>query len=199
MSGPPRVKSMNQAEPEVRPVLGPAGNNKSKSAFESPRKPLSKSKVLSVNKMQETDEKKSPVTVTPEKDSSPSPQKKFGSAAATVLRQQQRQEVRLFSNLSMNASCSSDASTDSSQSLASTGRGRGRVSRRSVTPSPIRRKQQCGLKIEKVEKFEKMGCEFETVAAGRLSGDFVVAKKRCSWVTPNTGKLCFFSGPLFLI
>lgn len=182
---------MNQAEPEVRPVLGPAGNNKSKSAFESPRKPLSKSKVLSVNKMQETDEKKSPVTVTvtPEKDSSPSPKKKFGSVAATVLRQQQRQEVRLFSNLSMNASCSSDASTDSSQSRASTGRGRGRVSRRSVTPTPIRRKQQCGPKIEKVEKFEKMGCEFETVAAGGLSGDFVVAKKRCSWVTPNSGKL----------
>ncbi|KAL3511972.1 hypothetical protein ACH5RR_024689 [Cinchona calisaya] len=178
MSGPPRVRSMNQAESEVRPVLGPAGN-KARSALEQ-RKPVSKPKVT-VNKMQESDEKKSPATVTAEKDLSPSPKKRVGGTAATIL-SQQRQEVKSFlmrSNLSMNASCSSDASTDSSRSRASTGR----ISRRSVTP--IRRKQQCGPKIEKVEKLEKVGSEVENVAVVGLADDSV-AKKRCAWVTPNT-------------
>ncbi|CAI9113874.1 OLC1v1014568C1 [Oldenlandia corymbosa var. corymbosa] len=177
MSG--ALRSVNQAETEVRPVLGPAGNNKSRSAFEPLRKPLGKPKVVSVNKTKDVDGKKSPV-VTP--DSSPSPKKKTGSAVATVMRQQKRQEVKLFSNLSMNASCSSDASTDSSQSRASTGR----ISLRSVRPTPIRRKSQCGLKTEKVEKFEKFGCELESPAAGEYADDFLVAKKRCAWVTPNT-------------
>ncbi|XP_071901644.1 uncharacterized protein [Coffea arabica] len=181
MSGPPRVRSMNHAESEVRPVLGPAGN-KTRSALEL-RKPVSKPKISSVNKMQEGEDKKSPATVTMEKDLSPSPKKKFGGASAAIMsQQQQRQEVKSFlmrSNLSMNASCSSDASTDSSQSRASTGK----ISRRSLTPTPIRRKQQhCG---PKVEKLEKVGSEVDSVAIVGLADDSV-AKKRCAWVTPNT-------------
>lgn len=179
---------MNQAESEIRPVLGPAGN-KARSALEQ-RKLASKPKV-SVNKMQETEEKKSPATVTAEKDLSPSPKKKVGGTAATIMRQQ-KQEVKSFltrSNLSMNASCSSDASSDSSHSRASTGR----ISRRSVTP--IRRKPQCGPKIEKVEKLEKVGSEVESLAVVGLADDSV-AKKRCAWVTPNTG--IFFALFFFL-
>lgn len=198
MSGPPRARSINQAESEVRPVLGPAVNN-ARSALEL-RKPVNKPKLSSVNKVQETDEKRSPATVTAEKDSSPSPKKKFEGAAAAITRQQQqqrRQEVRSFfmrSNLSMNASCSSDASTDSSHSRASTGR----ISRRSVTPTPMtirRKQQQCGQKIEKVEKSEKMekvDFDVDSVAVVGLADDSVV-KKRCSWVTPNTGMIIGFS------
>ncbi|KAL3528978.1 hypothetical protein ACH5RR_008300 [Cinchona calisaya] len=166
MSGPPRVRSMNQVESEVRPVLGSAGN-KARSVSEL-RKPVSKPKVRSVNKMEEIDGERSPATVTEEKGSSM--KKKSGGAAAAIV----RQEVKSFSlrsNLSMNASCSSDASTDSSNSRASTGR----ISRRSVTPTPIRRKQQqCGAKTE-----------VDSVAVVGLADD-CLAKKRCAWVTPNT-------------
>lgn len=179
MSGPPRVKSMNQAETEVRPVLGPAGN-KARSAVEL-RKPVMKPKV-NVTKSPEIDEKKAPVVV---EDSSPSPKKKFGSSVSSIMRHQsQQQEQKSFllrSNLSMNASCSSDASTDSSHSRASTGR----ISRKSLTPTRIRRKTQCGSRIEKFEKLDKICGEVDSVTM-LGTGDESVAKKRCAWVTPNT-------------
>lgn len=172
---------MNQAEAEERPVLGPAGN-KARSAVEL-RKPVIKPKI-SVSKALETDEKKAPVVV---EDLSPSPRKKFGSSVSSIMRHQsQQQEQKSFllrSNLSMNASCSSDASTDSSHSRASTGR----ISRRNMTPTRIRRKTQCGSKIEKFEKVDKNCGEVESVSMLGKADDSV-AKKRCAWVTPNTGK-----------
>lgn len=173
---------MNQAETEERSVLGPAGN-KARSAVEL-RKPVIKPKI-SVSKALETGEKTAPVVV---EDLSPSPKKKFGSSVSSIMRhhQSQQQEQKSFllrSNLSMNASCSSDASTDSSHSRASTGR----ISRRNLTPTRIRRKTQCGSKIEKFEKVDKNCGEVESVAMlGK--GDDSMAKKRCAWVTPNTGK-----------
>lgn len=192
MSGYPRVKPANQAESEVRPVLGPAGNNKERSVMEL-RKPVVKPKIV-VNKAQEIDEKKAPVVVG---DLSPSPKKKFACSAPALMRHQsQQQEHKSFllrSNLSMNASCSSDASTDSSHSRASTGR----ISRRSLTPTRIRRKPQCGTKTEKVEKLEKISGEVESVAM-LGAGDDSVAKKRCAWVTPNTGTSNEFSPLLSL-
>ncbi|XP_073013498.1 uncharacterized protein [Typha latifolia] len=94
MSGAPKVRSMNVADSEARPVLGPAGN-KARSPSTARKLSPKPSKVGRAA----AEEKKSP---------SPS-----------ALR---RQELLLRSNLSLNASCSSDASTDSFCSRASTGR-----------------------------------------------------------------------------
>lgn len=51
MAGAPRVRSMNMADPEARPVLGPAGN-KAKSPAKKPASNLSR-------KAEEGEEKKS--------------------------------------------------------------------------------------------------------------------------------------------
>ncbi|CAA2946601.1 DNA-3-methyladenine glycosylase I [Olea europaea subsp. europaea] len=169
MSGPPRVRSVNFTESETRPVLGPAGN---KARSMDLGKPISKPKFEKVVKPQESDEpegKMSPAATETEQSSPVMGFKRKNKSAASVLGTRQP-------NLSLNASCSSDASSDSSHSRASTGR----FSRQSITPTaPIRRKQQCSPKSEKVEKI--FGVESEgTVMEGS------VAKKRCAWVTPNT-------------
>ncbi|KAL2462179.1 DNA glycosylase superfamily protein [Abeliophyllum distichum] len=163
MSGPPRVKSMDFTQSEVRPVLGPAGN---KARSVELRKPIGKSNSEKVQKSQDVDEfngKKSPVTVTDhlalKVDS-----KWINGRAASILGQQKP-------NLSLNASCSSDASTDSSHSPST-----GRISRRRVTLTPtMRRKQQCSPKERNAQK----------IFDGE-SEDIDLAKKRCAWVTSNT-------------
>ncbi|XP_031092111.1 uncharacterized protein LOC115996828 isoform X1 [Ipomoea triloba] len=166
-----RVKSMNHADPELRPVLGPAGN---KARSVELRKPVEKLKAAAnkAEKPAEGVEKKFQAMPA----ESRSPEKKCGS----ILRQQQEHRSFLMrSNLWMNASCSSDASSDSFQSRASTGR----VSRRSVTPSSARRKQ-CSSKVEKIDK---VASEAESLSVS--SEDASVVKKRCSWVTSNTDPL----------
>ena len=109
------------------------------------------------------------------------------SVPGILKRQDHHQSVL---NLSMNASCSSDASsTDSStHSRASSS---GKVVRR-VSVS-VRKKQP------KTEKVEKVGSD--NVAANDTpvpdSTDSLECKKRCAWVTPNTGILLLWE--LFML
>ncbi|KAI7985815.1 putative GMP synthase [glutamine-hydrolyzing] [Camellia lanceoleosa] len=188
MSGPPRVRSMNFPESESRPVLGPAGN---KTRPIDTRKQVSKPQ-RKAEKPQEIDDdnaKKSPLLSVVNSPPSPSPSPLQQPATATtaaalghcitvpsILRQQSHRKLLLKSNLSPNASCSSDTSSDSSHSRASAGK----ISRRSVTPTHIRRKQ-CGPKLEKVERIV-----IDTDSGSAASADTSPAKKRCAWVTPNT-------------
>ncbi|KAK6147865.1 hypothetical protein DH2020_018777 [Rehmannia glutinosa] len=184
MAGPPRVKSMNFTEPEARSVLGPAGN---KARSVELRKPITKLKSEKTQRPQGIDEsekgKTSPAALrspemSSEKISPPAGLRKNGSSAVSILRQRQP-------NLSLNASCSSDASSDSSHSRASTGR----ISRRSGTPTPpLKKKHQGSSKGEKIGSKEgngkNVGIESESAVV-----EGAVVKKRCAWVTSNTG--CF--------
>ncbi|XP_022750253.1 uncharacterized protein LOC111299364 isoform X2 [Durio zibethinus] len=106
MSGAPKLRSMNVADSEARPVLGPAGN---KAGSLSARKPASKP----LRRVE-----KSPVEITVAEKKKALPSSTVNSLPS-VLR---RPEQLLHSNLSLNASCSSDASADSFHSQASTGR-----------------------------------------------------------------------------
>ncbi|KAM6553063.1 hypothetical protein CsatB_013825 [Cannabis sativa] len=164
MSGAPRVRSMNVADSESRPVLGPAGN---KAGSWSTRKPTSKT-LRKVDKSPEegatlAEEKKTRQMSSSSTTTSPKP---HSSNVPSVLR---RHEQLLHSNLSLNASCSSDASTDSFHSRASTGR----LTRSYSTGS--RRKQY----LSRTRSVASDG------GLDSLPGDSQ-QKKRCSWVTPNT-------------
>lgn len=164
---------MNLPEQETRPVLGPAGN-KARSVVE-----LHKAKAEKMQKPSVIDEhkgKKSPVSTAaaallPKEKVSPVGLRKNVGRATSIL----------TANLSMNASCSSDASTDSSHSRASTGG----ISRRSAPPS--RRKQQCSPRGVKVERIEGDGKMVGSDCEGLVAVDGGVSKKRCAWVTSNTG------------
>ncbi|KAH7569213.1 hypothetical protein ACOSP7_012516 [Xanthoceras sorbifolium] len=165
MSGAPRMRSMNVAESETRPVLGPAGN---KAGSLSARKPASKPlrKVeKSPGEVNTAEEKK---TIAPSsKDAVALSPKSHSLSVPSVLR---RHEQLLQSNLSLNASCSSDASTDSFHSRASTGR----LIRSNSVGS---RRKQFVSKPRSV------------VSDGGLDSppsDGSPTKKRCAWVTPNT-------------
>ncbi|KAJ8768292.1 hypothetical protein K2173_021232 [Erythroxylum novogranatense] len=166
MSGPPRVRSMNVANSEARPVLGPNGNNKkgSLSAQKPASKPLKKAE-RSPEGDSFCDEKKPLVVSTVKNSVSP---KSHSVTVPSVLR---RHEQLLHSNLSLNASCSSDASTDSFHSRASTGR----LTR---SYSLCSRRKQYASKPRSV------------VSDGSLesppSSDGSQSKKSCAWVTPTT-------------
>ncbi|XWS72633.1 hypothetical protein CRYUN_Cryun02cG0056800 [Craigia yunnanensis] len=162
MFGAPRLRSMNVADSEARPVLGPAGN---KAGSLSLRKPASKP----LRKVA-----KSPVevTVTEEKKALPSSTvnslspKTHSVSVPSVLR---RHEQLLHSNLSLNASCSSDASTDSFHSRASTGR----LIRSNSVGS--RRKPYLSKPRSIVSD---VGLDSPPDGSHQ--------KKRCAWVTSNT-------------
>ncbi|KAM0939146.1 putative DNA-3-methyladenine glycosylase I [Dioscorea sansibarensis] len=165
MAGAPRVRSMNIANLEARPVLGPAGNNKAKSVA---KKPASKPTRKAGEAKKVVSSAPAP-TMDPAVDSPPlSP----ALSAPAVLR---RQELLLHSNLSLNASCSSDASTDSFRSRASTGRiGR---------PGSACRWKHSGLKPEKIAaKLEKIVQD----GGAMPQPEAPPGKRRCAWVTPNT-------------
>lgn len=162
MSGAPRLRSMNVADSEARPVLGPAGN---KGGSLSARKPASKP----LRKVE-----KSPVGVTvagakkalPSSTANSLSPKTHSVSVPSVLR---RHEQLLHSNLSLNASCSSDASTDSFHSRASTGRlirSNSVGNRRKPYPS-------------KPRSVVSDGGSDSPPGGSHL-------KKRCAWVTPNT-------------
>ncbi|KAL0429731.1 UNVERIFIED_CONTAM: DNA-3-methyladenine glycosylase 1 [Sesamum radiatum] len=179
MSGPPMLESMNFAEPEDRPVLGPAGN---KARSVELRKPILKPKSEKTRQSPEADKgKKSPAAlqspeITTEKIPSPVGFRRNAGSAASILRQRQP-------NLSLNASCSSDASTDSSHSRASTGR----IGRRTGTSiPPLKKKQQCSPRGERIEKLEGNGKSVGGEGDG-VEYDGSLVKKRCAWVTSNTG------------
>lgn len=181
MSGGPRVKLMNNADSEVRSVLGPAGN---KARSVELRKPVEKP----VKKAAESEESKGKkfegTDSVPQSRAPVAASKKCGGAVPSILRQQQdHRSLMMRPNLSLNASCSSDASTDSSHSRAST---TGKLSRGSVTPTAGRRTQCSSPKVVKSEKIGKTVGEGPSLASSPTPGDASVMKKRCAWVTPNT-------------
>ncbi|KAJ4827593.1 hypothetical protein Tsubulata_036318 [Turnera subulata] len=166
MSGGPRVRSMNVADSETRPVLGPTGNNKA--GLLSARKPASKQlrKVeTSPEEVAVAEEKKSP------RVSGGGPTLSPKSHSANVPSMLRRHEQLVHSNLSLNASCSSDASTDSFQSRASTGR----LTRSYSVGS---RRKQFSSKPRSVAS--DGGFESSPSSDGSLP------KRSCAWVTPNT-------------
>ncbi|XP_024977357.1 uncharacterized protein LOC112514941 isoform X3 [Cynara cardunculus var. scolymus] len=171
MSEPPRVVKlvMDCADSESRPVLGPAGN-KTRSVVEL-RKPAAKPK-SKVGKPGEVKKSPSPVTVIA---NSALHSKAITPPPPSILRQ--KDSKLLKSNLPMNASCSSDASSDSSHSRASTGK----ISRRSVTPTPFRGKVESFPRGEKLENVV-----VETDSSLEASSDASPGRKRCAWVTANT-------------
>ncbi|XP_038900164.1 probable GMP synthase [glutamine-hydrolyzing] [Benincasa hispida] len=165
MSGPPRIRSMNVADSDSRPVLGPTGN---KARIVETRKPGVKPLKKLEKPRQEVESKDKRVPLSP-------PQ---CVTVPSVLRQQDRHQAIL--NLSMNASCSSDASSDSFNSRASSARGT-----RQRGPN-LRRKQNSTVKGAG-KSVEKVGVESAAVVA--VVADTVgclESKKRCAWVTPNT-------------
>ncbi|KAL4297941.1 hypothetical protein GQ457_12G020360 [Hibiscus cannabinus] len=163
MSGAPRLRSMNTADSEPRPVLGPAGN---KAGSLSARKPTSKP-------LRKIEKCPADATLAEEKNGLPSPKvnslspKSHSVSVPSVLR---RHEQLLHSNLSLNASCSSDASTDSFHSRASTG---GRLIR--SNSAGTRRKPY-------------LSSPRSVVSDGGLDSPPGGSHqwKRCAWVTPNT-------------
>ncbi|GMI95062.1 hypothetical protein like AT5G57970 [Hibiscus trionum] len=163
MSGGPRLRSMNVADSESRPVLGPAGNKAAGSL--SARKPVSKP----LRKVET-----SPVEVTAAEEKKALPSSTVSSLSpkthsASVSSMLRLHEHLLHSNLSLNASCSSDASTDSFHSRASTGR--------------LIRLYSVGSRRKPYASKPR-----SVVSDGGLdsSPDNSHQKKRCAWVTPNT-------------
>ncbi|KAJ0089794.1 hypothetical protein Patl1_14625 [Pistacia atlantica] len=165
MSGAPRVRSMNVADSETRPVLGPAGNKTgSLSARKPASKPLRKVEKSPIE-VNTAEEKKT--AVPPSKATTTLSPKSHSSSVPSVLR---RHEQLLQSNLSLNASCSSDASTDSFHSRASTGR--------------LTRSYSVGSRRKPFASKPR-----SVVSDGGLDSppsDGSRTKKRCAWVTPNT-------------
>ncbi|XP_050272287.1 uncharacterized protein LOC126715627 [Quercus robur] len=162
MSGAPRVRSMNVADSEARPVLGPAGNKAgSLSARKPGSKPLRKVEKSTEDATLAEDKKarklSSVTTSSPQLHSVNVP---------SVLR---RHEQLLHSNLSLNASCSSDASTDSFHSRASTGR--------------LTRSNSMGTRRK---PYASKPRSVASDSGLESPPDGLQTKKRCAWVTPNT-------------
>lgn len=164
MSGPPRVRSMNIADSDSRPVLGPAGN---------------KTRPTETGKTTSKPAKKSEKAL---RDSDVKHKKSIASSPPISVPNSPQRETALFAlrrQHSRTASCSSDASSSTSDTPSLSGRVGAR-------------RKQCGLKMEKVGKVERLAG-----VAGCLMVDSIgclESKKRCAWVTPKTGRfmLLFF-------
>ncbi|KAL9445530.1 hypothetical protein AB3S75_018514 [Citrus x aurantiifolia] len=169
MSGATRVRSMNVAESETRPVLGPAGN---KTGSLSARKPASKPSRKVEKSPVEVNAAEEKKTLSPSSKAATPPASKLSpkSHSLSVPSILRRHEQLLQSNLSLNASCSSDASTDSFHSRASTGR--------------LTRSNSVGIRRKPFPSKPR-----SVVSDGGLDSpppDGSQTKKRCAWVTPNT-------------
>ncbi|XP_064939631.1 uncharacterized protein LOC135649797 isoform X2 [Musa acuminata AAA Group] len=181
MSGAPKARSLNVADPDARPVLVPGGN-KARSVATA-QKPASKppSKTESTEVAAADEKKKQKKKKKKKKASSPRanlPQLRSSLSAPSALR---RHEMLLQSNLSLNASCSSDASTDSFCSRASTGRiGR--------TSSTSKRRESISRTAKILAKVEKNVADDSTMHPPEI----VQGKRKCAWVTPNT-EPCYVS------
>ncbi|THG04378.1 hypothetical protein TEA_029743 [Camellia sinensis var. sinensis] len=166
MSGAPRVRSSNLAGSEARPVFGPAGNKVQR--LGSARKPMMKTLRTEENSLEEV------AALAEESNGLPSSTVASPliplSHSVSIPSALSRQEHLLHSNLSLNASCSSDASSDSFHSRASTGR----IYRRN---SMSVRRKQLAIKSE---------ISVSDAISEALPGS-LQPKKRCAWVTPNTG------------
>jgi DNA-3-methyladenine glycosylase I len=90
-----------------------------------------------------------------------------------------RQELLLRSGLSLDASCSSDASTDSFCSRASTGR--------------IGRPAFGAKKKKTVSQTDYKGVSMLDREGGLAYSDADGVKRRCAWVTANTGACSVFN------
>ena len=157
------MRSMNVADSESRHVLGPAGN---KAGAWSSRKPTPKTP-RKADKSPEgaalSEEKK-----TRQMSSVATSPRGHSSSVPSVLR---RHEQLLHSNLSLNASCSSDASTDSFHSRASTGRLLTRSYSTGSRRKPFVSRTRSVVSDGGLESLPHDSQQ----------------KKRCAWVTPNTG------------
>ena len=158
------MRSMNVADSEVRPVLGPAGNKTMR--LLSGRKPATKP-LRKAEKATKDDEE---IKALPSSNGAASSPPSHSVSVPLVLR---RQEQLLHSNLSLNASCSSDASTDSFHSRASTGR---------ITRSSSTARRRSYASKPKV---------IVSDGVSESPPDGLKAKRRCAWVTPNTGMSCY--------
>ncbi|XP_050213050.1 uncharacterized protein LOC126664611 [Mercurialis annua] len=163
--GAPRIRSMNVADSETRPVLGPTGNNKAGSL--SARKPASKQsrKVETSPKSVVLGEEEKARTANMIGALSP---KSHSSSVTSVLR---RHEQFLHSNLSLNASCSSDASTDSFHSRASTGR--------------LTRSNSLGTRRKQYASKPRSVASDRSLDSPPPSSGGPQTKKTCAWVTPS--------------
>lgn len=165
MSGAPRIQSMNVAEAETRSTLGTAP--KKASPFIT-HKAVSKSlRKLEISSSGHSGSNEKISSASPAETVSSSP-RKHTLNVASILR---RHEQNLNSNLSLNASFSSDASMDSFHSRASTGR--------------LIRSYSVGSRSKSYPSKPR-----SVVSEGALdsppSGS--ETKKRCAWVTPNSGQ-----------
>ncbi|CAL9088788.1 uncharacterized protein LOC103998430 isoform X1 [Musa acuminata AAA Group] len=182
MSGAPKARSLNVADPDARPVLVPGGNKaRSVATAQKPAsKPPSKTESTEVaaadeKKKQKKKKKKKKKASSPRANL---PQLRSSLSAPSALR---RHEMLLQSNLSLNASCSSDASTDSFCSRASTGRiGR--------TSSTSKRRESISRTAKILAKVEKNVADDSTMHPPEI----VQGKRKCAWVTPNT-EPCYVS------
>ncbi|KAJ8465871.1 hypothetical protein OPV22_028423 [Ensete ventricosum] len=167
MSGAPKVRSLNVADPEARPVLVPGGN-KARSVATA-QKPTSKpsSKTEGGAEVAAAEEKK--------KASSPTADLQHFRSSLSASSALRRHEMLLPSNLSLNASCSSEASTDSFCSRASTGR----IGRASSISKRRQSVPRTGRIVTKADKNIS-----DDAAMPPL--DLVQGKRKCAWVTPNT-------------
>jgi DNA-3-methyladenine glycosylase I len=103
------------------------------------------------------------------------------SGAGSALR---RREFLLRSNLSMDASCSSDASSDSFCSRASTGR----IGRRlSLSGGSTISSYTSGLAGRRSNSFSQPGKGKLGAGMGPASEEMAGGKRRCAWITANTG------------
>ncbi|KAL2936598.1 DNA-3-methyladenine glycosylase 1 [Bienertia sinuspersici] len=177
MSGGPRVRSTNLADSEQRPVLAPAGN-KARIVVEA-RKPTTKPQ----RKADSSPETESKSKEKKQAHISPTFSPPLRNLSAPSILRHGNQLLR--GNSSLNASCSSDASSDSSHSRASTGK----ISRSSVPR--LRKKHGVASKLDMMvdSKVEKDSVDDGSV--GEVAG--LGSKKRCAWVTPNTGALSLSS------
>ncbi|MBA0836335.1 hypothetical protein Goarm_008562, partial [Gossypium armourianum] len=167
MSGPPRVRSANTAtEMEARSVLGPAGNK-------VPTKPAPKSTKKPVHQTPEgKDKEKVKELVTPQKKPTPAPQSL--TLTASILRQQERKA----GNFSMSLSCLSDGGASSSSAGSSSS---------GMTGGGGRRGGKHGIGVGVRRKQSGPKGESGVIVADSGEGGCLDNKKRCGWVTTNSG------------
>ena len=166
--------SNTATEMEVRSVLGPAGNK-------VPIKPAPKSVKKPVQQTDEGKEKeKDKELLSPQKKPMPVPQSV--TLTASILRQQERKA----GNLSMSLSCLSDGGASSSSAgSSSSGRTGGGQKGDGVGVGVGLRRKLSGSKGES-------GVVVESSEVGCLE-----SKKKCGWVTPNSGMFLYCSMEFF--
>ncbi|CAI8601411.1 unnamed protein product [Vicia faba] len=117
---------------------------------------------------------KKPAPETEKKSSEAVMNSQCGLVTPVVLKRRESHRLVGMKTVSMNASCSSDASSTGSSTYSSGMSSTGKVVRHG-------RKKQVGLKVDKVS-IDAVAVPVEVDSRVGLEG-----KKRCAWVTPNTG------------